>query len=140
MTAVAGPALGAMPSAGPGEASRHLAELPRSAFIKSERPGGAALTAIGVLLATWPDAGRFGVLLTGFAVAVVSVEVGVIALARGSARRAADEADPRAILALRDLLYPQATGPRTVEDQHREAQRQLRRIATLLDRNNHDAR
>jgi hypothetical protein len=52
----------------------------------------SALAAIGlVLVAIWPSARRLGVLLTGFAVAAGGVEVGVIALARGRARQAADE-------------------------------------------------
>ena len=187
--------------------------------------GLAALTAIGLLLAISPVARLFGVLLAGLAVAGGLIEVGVIAFARGSARRAADDvieagivirpgsyvhelvddrlgelgadrsrrglatalrgaladagrprssnplilaersivlrrgtalallaerdlvlriarelsdrpADPRAILAIRDLLYPQATGPIAIDDQRREALRQLHRIANLLDLTN----
>jgi hypothetical protein len=190
--------------------------------------GLATLIAIGLVLATWPGtARRFGVLLTGTAVAVGMIEVGVIAFARGRARRAADElieagivvrpssdarefvddrlrelgaepsrrgmatalrgaladagrprssnplilaersivlrrgtalallaerelvlriarelrgrpADPRAVLALRSLLYPQSAGPVAVDDQQREAQRLLRRIANLLDLTDQD--
>jgi hypothetical protein len=190
--------------------------------------GLAALTAIGVLLATRPGTERYGALLTGFAIAVGVVEVGAIAIARGRARRAADElidagiviqpgrdvraivdsrlrelgaepsrrrtatalrgaladagrprssnplilagrsivlrrgtalallaerdlalriacdlsqrpADPRAVLALRNLLYPQSTGPLAVDDQKHDAERQLHRIARLLDIDDPDA-
>ena len=190
--------------------------------------GLAALTAIGLFLATRPGTERFGVLLTGFAIAMSTFELGMIAFARGRARRAADElidagivirpgndarefvdnrlrelgaepsrrgmakalrgaladasrprssnplilaersivlrrgtalallaerelvlrivrelperrADPRAILALRNLLYPQSTGPVAVDDQKRDARLQLHRIASLLDLPNQDA-
>ena len=190
--------------------------------------GLAALTAIGVLLTTRPGTERFGVLLTGLAIAVGTIELGILAFARARARQAADElidtgivirlgndarefvdnrlrelgaepsrrgmakalggaladanrprssnplilaqrsivlrrgtalallaerelvrrivrelpkrpADPRAILALRNLLYPQATGPVAVDDQKRDAQLQLHRIASLLDLPSHDA-
>ncbi len=190
--------------------------------------GLAALTAIGVLLATRPGTEPFGALLAGLAVAAGMVEVGAIVFARGRARRAADElidagfvigaesdarefvdnrlrelgaepsrrgsatalrdaladagrprssnplilaqrsivlrrgtalallaerelvrrivrelserpADPRAILALRNLLYPQSTGPVDVDDQKRDAQLQLHRVASLLALPNHDA-
>jgi hypothetical protein len=190
--------------------------------------GLAALTAIGLFLATRPGTERFGVLLTGLAVAVGAIEVGMVAVARGRARRAADEliaagivirpgadghelvedrlrelgaepsrrrtakalqgaladanrprssnplilagrsivlrrgtalallaerelvlrivrelperpADPRAILALRTLLYPQSTGPVAVDDQKRDARLELHRIASLLGIPGHDA-
>ena len=196
---------------------------PRERLARRRIAGLSALAAIGLgLVAIWPSAGRLGVLVTGFAVAAGGVEVGVIALARGRARQAADElidagivtrpgsdarelvdnrlrelgaepsrrrtaaalrdaitdagrprssnplilagrsivlrrgtalalladrelalriarelsdqpANPRAVLALRNLLYPKLTGPIAIGAQQHEAQRQLLRIADLLD-------
>ncbi len=189
----------------------------------------AALAAVGGFLATRPDTARFGVLLTGLAVATAMIEVGVSAFARGSARRAADElieagivirpgseagefvdhrlhelggertrrelatalrhaladagrprssnplilagrsivlrrgtalalladrelvlrivhelgerpTDPRAVLALRNLLYPRSTGALAIDDQQHDAQRQIHRVASLLGLRNPDAR
>jgi hypothetical protein len=47
--------------------------------------------------------------------------------------------DPRAVLALRHLLYPQSPGPLAVDDQQQEAQRQIRRVANLLGLTDQDA-
>jgi hypothetical protein len=194
----------------------------RERLARRQAAGLAALGAVGLMLAIWPRAERFGALVAVLAFAGVVVELVVIAVARGQARRAVDDlidagvviglqgdlhnvvddrqrvlsdepsrravatalrdaladagrprssnplilaersivlrrgtalalladrqlvlrivsalterpTNPRAVVALRTLLYPQATGPLAVDDQQRQAQHQLRRIADLLE-------
>jgi hypothetical protein len=70
------------------------------------------------------------VLRRGTALALLAERELVLRIVRELPER---PADPRAVLALRNLLYPQSSGPLAVEDQKHDAQRQLHRIASLLD-------
>lgn len=76
------------------------------------------------------------VLRRGTALALLAERDLVVRIARELSDR---PADPRAVLAIRRLLYPQAAGPLAIDDQQREALWQLHRIAKLLDLTNHDA-
>ena len=194
----------------------------RERLARNQAIGLSALAAVGLILAISPGTRRIGALVAALAVGGVLVEVAVILVARGRARRAVDDlidagtvlrpegdlrelvddrlralgdessrravatalrnaledagrprssnplilaersivlrrgtalalladrelvlrivrrlterpANPRAVVALRNLLYPQSTGPVSVDDQTQHAQHQLRRIADLLD-------
>lgn len=194
----------------------------RERLARHQAIGLAALAAVGLIFAISPGTRRIGALVAALAVGGVLVEVAVILVARGRARRAVDDlidagtvlrpegdlrelvddrlralgdessrramatalrnaledagrprssnplilaersivlrrgtalalladrqlvlrivrrlterpANPRAVIALRNLLYPQSTGPVSVDDQTQHAQHQLRRIADLLD-------
>jgi hypothetical protein len=113
--------LGAEPS------RRGMAKALRGALADASRPRSSNPLIL---------AGRSIVLRRGTALALLAERELVLRIVRELPER---PADPRAILALRNLLYPQSTGPVAVDDQERDAQLQLHRIASLLDLPNRDA-